>query len=153
MRPLFFFSLSPSFPSPPSCPKRSATGSAGNLPRPPARPESLGRVRPERFRNRAVFRRRTEIFHLSLAVCRRHRRHGGLFRSSAGRRETRPADGARVQTDTDDYVAAGNYLFHFIGYKIHGDELSHVVATVPNYEFSPAAHPAEISPRRSPNQL
>lgn len=48
-----------------------------------------------------------------------------------------PLMGLASQTDTDDYVAAGNYLFHFIGYKIHGDELSHVVATVPKYEFSP----------------
>ncbi len=48
-----------------------------------------------------------------------------------------PLMGLAVQTDTDEYVAAGNYLFWFKGYKIHGDELSHVVATVPKYEFSP----------------
>lgn len=58
--------------------------------------------------------------------------------------DLRPADarpaplmGLAVQTASDEYVAAGNYLFFFKGYKIRGDELSHVVATVPRYEYSP----------------
>ena len=45
--------------------------------------------------------------------------------------------GLAVETPTDIYVAAGNYLFVFKGYKIKPEELSHVVATVPNYEYSP----------------
>jgi hypothetical protein len=56
----------------------------------------------------------------------------------------RPADskpiglmGLSAQTDTDAYVAAGNYLFVFKDYKIRPDELSHVVATVPRYGHSP----------------
>ena len=62
----------------------------------------------------------------------------------AGWDAMRPADakpvglmGLAVQTDADEYVAAGNYLFVFRGYKIHPDELSHVVATVPHYGHSP----------------
>lgn len=56
----------------------------------------------------------------------------------------RPADnqpsalmGLSAHTATDAYVAAGNYLFIFKGYKITPEELSHVVATVPHYGFSP----------------
>ncbi len=62
----------------------------------------------------------------------------------AGWDAMRPADakpvglmGLAVQTDADEYVAAGNYLFVFRGYKIRPDELSHVVATVPHYGHSP----------------
>jgi hypothetical protein len=55
----------------------------------------------------------------------------------------RPADskpiglmGLSAQTETDAYVAAGNYLFIFKGYKITPEELSHVVATVPRYGYA-----------------
>ncbi|MES1260085.1 MAG: DUF6599 family protein [Acidobacteriota bacterium] len=56
----------------------------------------------------------------------------------------RPADakpvglmGLAVQTEADEYVAAGNYLFVFKGHKIKPEELSHIVATVPRYGHSP----------------
>jgi hypothetical protein len=56
----------------------------------------------------------------------------------------RPADalpaplmGLAVQTAADEYVAVGNFVFVFKGYKIHPDEFSHVVATVPRYAHSP----------------
>ncbi|MEP6716934.1 MAG: DUF6599 family protein [Terriglobia bacterium] len=45
--------------------------------------------------------------------------------------------GLSAETATDAFVAAGNYLLHFKGYKIHGDELSHVVATIAKYGYSP----------------
>ncbi len=53
--------------------------------------------------------------------------------------ETKPAPlmGLAVQTDADEYVAVGNYLFIFHGYKIKPEELSHIVATVPRYAHSP----------------
>jgi len=53
--------------------------------------------------------------------------------------ETQPAPlmGLAVQTAADEYVAVGNYLFVFKGYKIKPEELSHIVATVPRYGHSP----------------
>ena len=45
--------------------------------------------------------------------------------------------GLSVEDDHDQYVAAGNYLFIFKGYRIKPEELSHVVATVPTYSHSP----------------
>jgi hypothetical protein len=51
----------------------------------------------------------------------------------------RPAQlmGLAAEDDHDQYVAAGNYLFIFHGYRIKPEELSHVVATVPTYSHSP----------------
>ncbi len=51
----------------------------------------------------------------------------------------RPAQlmGLAAEDDHDQYVAAGNYLFIFKEYRIKPEELSHVVATVPNYAHSP----------------
>jgi hypothetical protein len=53
--------------------------------------------------------------------------------------QTQPSKlmGLSAETDSDAYVAAGNYLFIFKGYKITPEELSHVVATVPHYGHSP----------------
>jgi uncharacterized protein DUF6599 len=45
--------------------------------------------------------------------------------------------GLSAETDADEFVAAGNYLLVFKGYKIKPEELSHILATVPNYEHSP----------------
>jgi hypothetical protein len=45
--------------------------------------------------------------------------------------------GKALQTAADEYIAIGNYVFVFKGYKIHPDEFSHVVATVPRYAHSP----------------
>jgi hypothetical protein len=71
----------------------------------------------------------------------------------------RPADakpvglmGLAVQTDADEYVAAGNYLFVFKGYKIKPEELSHIVATVPHYGHSPLPTlPKYMPPGAQPN--
>ena len=67
--------------------------------------------------------------------------------------ELRPAEarkaalmGLAVETASDQLVAAGNYLFVFKGYKIRPEELSHVVATVPNYEHSPLPSLPEYMP-------
>lgn len=58
--------------------------------------------------------------------------------------QIRPADakpvdttGVGLQTDSDEYVAVGNYLFIFKGYKPKADELNHVVGTAPRYSQSP----------------
>jgi hypothetical protein len=58
--------------------------------------------------------------------------------------ELRPPDakpvalmGLSAQTATEDLVTAGNYLFAVKGYRIKPEELSHLFATVPNYEHSP----------------
>lgn len=53
--------------------------------------------------------------------------------------DARPAQlmGMAVQTENDEFVAAGNFLFVFKGYKVKPEELSHIVATVPNYAHSP----------------
>jgi hypothetical protein len=45
--------------------------------------------------------------------------------------------GMAVQDDSDEFVAVGNFLFVFKGYKVKPEELSHIVATVPNYAHSP----------------
>jgi hypothetical protein len=45
--------------------------------------------------------------------------------------------GLSAQTESDEFVAGGNYLFVFKGYKIKPEEMSHLFATVPNYEHSP----------------
>jgi hypothetical protein len=45
--------------------------------------------------------------------------------------------GLAAETADRQIVAAGNYLFVFNGYRIKPEELSHVVATVPQYEHSP----------------
>ena len=45
--------------------------------------------------------------------------------------------GLSAETAADEFVAAGNYLLVFAGYKIKPEELSHILATVPNYEHSP----------------
>jgi hypothetical protein len=45
--------------------------------------------------------------------------------------------GISLETPKDEYVAAGNYLFIFKGYRIKPEELSHVVATVSHYAHSP----------------
>lgn len=71
----------------------------------------------------------------------------------------RPADskpiglmGLSAQTDADAYVAAGNYLLIFRGYKITPEELSHVVATVPRYGYSPLPTlPKYFPPGARPN--
>lgn len=71
----------------------------------------------------------------------------------------RPADakpvalmGLAVQTDADEFVAAGNYLFVFKGYKIKPEELSHIVATVPRYGHSPLPTlPKYFPPGVTPN--
>jgi hypothetical protein len=56
----------------------------------------------------------------------------------------RPADarpvalmGLAVETGADQFIAAGNYLLVFKGYKVKPEELSHIVATVPRYGHSP----------------
>jgi hypothetical protein len=58
--------------------------------------------------------------------------------------EIRPADshtpalmGLAAENADRQIVAAGNYLFVFNHYRIKPEELSHVVATVPQYEHSP----------------
>jgi hypothetical protein len=48
-----------------------------------------------------------------------------------------PLMGLAVENAVRQIVAAGNYLFVFNGYRIKPEELSHVVATVPQYEHSP----------------
>jgi hypothetical protein len=71
----------------------------------------------------------------------------------------RPADskpiglmGLSAQTADDAYVAAGNYLLIFRGYKITPEELSHVVATVPRYGYSPLPTlPKYFPPGAKPN--
>ncbi len=45
--------------------------------------------------------------------------------------------GLAAEDPDRQFVAAGNYLFVFKGYRIKPEELSHVVATVPQYEHSP----------------
>jgi hypothetical protein len=53
--------------------------------------------------------------------------------------DARPASlmGMAAEDASEELVAAGNYLFIFNGYKIKPEELSHIVATVPNYSHSP----------------
>jgi hypothetical protein len=58
--------------------------------------------------------------------------------------QIRPADakpiettGVGLETATNEYVAVGNYLFVFDGYKPKADELNHVVGTAPHYSQSP----------------
>lgn len=70
-------------------------------------------------------------------------RFGDATGAMAAFDDIRPADarkanlmGLSAETATDMIVAAGNYLFVFKGYKIKPEELSHVVATVPQYEYS-----------------
>jgi hypothetical protein len=71
-------------------------------------------------------------------------RFGDATGAMAAWQAIRPSDsqpiglmGVSAQTAHDAYVAAGNYLFVFKGYKIRPEELSHVVATVPHYGYSP----------------
>lgn len=68
--------------------------------------------------------------------------------------QTRPIGlmGLSAQTDNDVYLAAGNYLFIFQGYKITPEELSHVVATVPRYGYTPLPTlPKHLPPGAVPN--
>jgi hypothetical protein len=62
--------------------------------------------------------------------------------------EARPVTlmGLSVETDADEFVAAGNYLLVFKGYKVKPEELSHILATVPNYEHSPLPSLPEYLP-------
>ena len=63
-----------------------------------------------------------------------------------------PLMGLAAQTENDQIVAAGNYLFVFKGYRIKPEELSHVVATVPKYEHSPLPTlPKYLPPGAKPN--
>jgi hypothetical protein len=55
--------------------------------------------------------------------------------------------GLSVETDADEFVAAGNYLIVFKGYKVKPEELSHILATVPNYEHSPLPSLPDYMPR------
>jgi len=55
--------------------------------------------------------------------------------------------GLSVETDTDELVAAGNYLIVFRGYKVKPEELSHILATVPNYEHSPLPSLPDYMPK------
>ena len=57
--------------------------------------------------------------------------------------QIRPADakpfettGVGLQTDSDELLAVGNYLFVFKGYKPKADELNHVIGTAPRYSQS-----------------
>ncbi len=58
--------------------------------------------------------------------------------------QIRPADavpfetpGVGLQTGSGEYVAVGNYLFVFKGYKPKPEELNHVVGTAPHYSQGP----------------
>jgi hypothetical protein len=71
-------------------------------------------------------------------------RFGDATGAMAAFDEIRPADarpsalmGLSAETADRQIVAAGNYLFLFKGARITPEELSHVVATVPQYEHSP----------------
>jgi len=46
-------------------------------------------------------------------------------------------DGIGVETATEQYIAVGNFLFIFHGYKPNHDELAHVFLTVPLYTNAP----------------
>ena len=63
--------------------------------------------------------------------------------------EARPVTlmGLSVETNADEFVAAGNYLIVFKGYKVKPEELSHILATVPNYEHSPLPSLPDYMPR------
>jgi hypothetical protein len=73
--------------------------------------------------------------------------------------QIRPADakpvettGVGLQTDANEYIAVGNYLFIFDGYKPKADELNHVVGTAPHYSQSPLPTlPKYLPPGASPN--
>lgn len=55
-------------------------------------------------------------------------------------------------TDADEFVAVGNYLFIFKGYKPKAEELNHVVGTVPRYAQSPLPSiPKYLPPGAEPN--
>ncbi len=71
-------------------------------------------------------------------------RFGDATGAMAAFDEIRPADarasqlmGMSAENADRQIVAAGNYLFVFRGARIKPEELSHVVATVPQYEHSP----------------
>ncbi len=53
--------------------------------------------------------------------------------------DAKPADttGVGLQDETGEFIAVGNYLFVFNGYKPKVDELNHVVGTAPHYSQSP----------------
>jgi hypothetical protein len=63
--------------------------------------------------------------------------------------EARPVKlmGLTAETDAEEFVAAGNYLFVFKGYKVKPEELSHILATVPNYEHSPLPNLPDYLPQ------
>ena len=73
--------------------------------------------------------------------------------------EIRPADakpvettGVGLQNDTSEFVAVGNYLFVFKGYRPKADELNHVVGTAPHYSQSPLPTlPRYLPPGAAPN--
>jgi hypothetical protein len=73
--------------------------------------------------------------------------------------DIRPADarpvvlmGLSAEAGADEFVAAGNYLLIFKGYRIKPEELSHILATVPNYEHSPLPSlPGYMPPGALPN--
>ena len=55
-------------------------------------------------------------------------------------------------TATDEFVAVGNYLFIFKGYKPKPEELNHVVGTAPHYAQSPLPTlPKYLPPGAEPN--
>jgi hypothetical protein len=63
--------------------------------------------------------------------------------------EARPLKlmGLAVETNTEEFVDVGNYLLIFKGYKVKPEELSHILATVPNYEHSPLPSLPDYMPR------
>ena len=70
-------------------------------------------------------------------------RFGDATGAFAALDQIRPADakpfettGVGLQSDTDELVAVGNYLFVFKGYKPKADELNHVIGTAPRYSQS-----------------
>jgi len=75
--------------------------------------------------------------------------------------QIRPADatpvettGVGLQTGADEYLAVGNYLFIFKGYKPKADELNHVIGTAPRYSQSPLPTlPKYLPPGAEPNSL
>lgn len=75
--------------------------------------------------------------------------------------QIRPADarafettGVGLQDAADEYVAVGNYLFIFKGYKPKPEELNHVIGTAPRYSQSPLPTlPRYLPPGADPNSL
>jgi hypothetical protein len=57
-----------------------------------------------------------------------------------------------AETANDEYVAVGNYVFIFNGYKPKPEELNHVVGTAPHYGQSPLPTlPKYLPPGAQPN--